>query len=136
MPSMRNINQGINRYSVHRLLPIVFFSFLLSCHTPDSRPERTELPSDSMISKTKMTVILADIHTVEAMLMIKRNKGEDPQKYADIYFEKLFKQYGVSEERFNMNLNYYREDPEDFCKMYENVVQIIVNRQRWNSSLK
>lgn len=116
------------------LFPIIFFFFLFSCQSTDSRMGKAKLPSDSLISKAKMILMLADMHTVEAILMIKRNKGEDPQKYAGVYFDKLFKQYGVSRERFNLNLNYYKEDPEDFCKMYENVVQVIVNRQRWNGS--
>jgi len=89
------------------------------------------MPSDSLISEAKMILILADMHTVEAILMIKRNKGEDPQKYAGIYFDKVFKKYGVSKERFDMNLNHYKEDPEQFCKMYEYVVQVLLNRQRW-----
>lgn len=112
------------------LFPILFILSLISCRTTDSKPEKTSMPSDSLISKAKMILMLADIHTVEAISMIKRNKGEDPQKFAGIYFEKVFEKYGVSRERFDMNLDYYKEDPEQFCKMYESVVQVIVDRQR------
>jgi len=130
---MLNIIQRKNRFSMRYLLPVLILLFLISCGSTDSRPDKSKLPSDSLITKAKMILMLADMHTVEAILMIKRNKGEDPQKYARIYFDKVFEKYGVSRERFNMNMDYYKEDPEQFYKMYESVVQVLVNRQKFYS---
>lgn len=113
------------------LIPVIIFFFFISCSSTGSRRDRYSMPPDSIITKAKMILMLADMHTAEAILMIKRNKGEDPQKYSTVCFEKLFTKYGVSRERFNMNLNYYKEDPEEFYKMYESVVQVLVNRQRF-----
>jgi hypothetical protein len=116
------------------LLPIALILCLFSCGKSGTGTKKQEMPRDSLITEAKMILLLADMHTVEALLLIKRNKGEEPQKVAGVYFERLFRKYGVSRERFNMNMAFYREDPEKFCKMYEYVLQVITDRQRFYGS--
>ncbi len=112
------------------LLPFLLVVTLLACGKSGPAGAKAEMPKDSLITEAKMILMLADMHTVEALLLIRRNKGEDPQKTAAAYFSQLFRKYGVSRERFNMNLDYYRQDPEKFAKMYEYVVQVLTDRQR------
>jgi hypothetical protein len=112
------------------LLSFVLLLTLCSCGRPGTGKAGAEMPRDSLITEAKMILILADLHTVEALLLIRRNKGEDPPQLAAALFDQLFRKYGVTRQRFDMNLSYYKEDPEKFAKMYDYVVQVLTDRKR------
>ena len=67
--------------------------------------------------------------------MLERNSGIDVKEKQAFYYQGIFKKYNVSSGRFDQNLAYYRQDPENFVKMYERVVRIIEDR-RVNAAFK
>lgn len=111
----------------------LLFGLLLciqACGTPEISPEKTGIPADSLISKEKMILVLADVHVIEAVLQTKRNRGKDPKDLIEPYYEKIFRKHGISKTRYDMSLRYYRKDPEQFSKMYDKVIQVISDRQK------
>ncbi len=96
----------------------------------DNTAFQAPISSDSLISPEKMVLILADVHVVEAALLIERNKGTDSERNPDYYYQGVFKKYHISPARYDQNLTYYREDPENFIKMYEKVIILLESRQK------
>jgi hypothetical protein len=63
-------------------------------------------------------------------LVLKRNEGTEQRELASQYYRALFSRYGISRGRYESNLNFYRQDPEEFGKMYDEVIaQLIARRQ-------
>lgn len=105
---------------------LAFLSFLViltGCKSSGEKDLPHGLMKDSIIPQTEMINILADVHILEAALQIQRNKNRDVNIMQDFYYQKLFSNYKVSRGRFKLNLSYYERDPENFRKMYEEVVK-------------
>ncbi|NQV02548.1 MAG: DUF4296 domain-containing protein [Bacteroidia bacterium] len=103
---------------------------LVGC-LPDKKPEEMlMLPADSIIPEAQMVLLLADAHTIEAALLIARNRGTNTTDLTNYYYTGLFKKYGISKERYQQNLEYYREDPEAFTHFYEKVNSELKAREK------
>jgi hypothetical protein len=105
---------------------LAFLSFLVilaGCKSSGEKDLPQGLMKDSIIPQTEMINILADIHIIEATLQVQHNKNGDVIAMEDFYYKKLFSNYKVSRGRFKLNLSYYEKDPENFRKMYEEVVK-------------
>lgn len=118
---------------------LAFLSFLViltGCKSSGEKDFPQGLMKDSIIPQTEMIDILADIHILEAALQIQRNKNGDVIAREDFYYKKLFSNYKVSRRRFELNLSYYERNPENFRKMYEEVVKELDTLQKQNLSSK
>jgi len=105
--------------------------FLLTgCHTDQHRDKPFRIASDSLIPEPEMVMILADVHYIEAALQIGRNRGEETSRQAGYYYEGLFRKYRVSRQRYLQNLEFYRQEPEIFIKLYEKVNQELADREK------
>lgn len=114
-----------------RFMIIMGCLLLLSCGEPSVIKEIDPIvPSDSLIPKEKMIRLLVDIHIVEAALVVKRNETEETNDLAIQYYQAVFKKYGISRNRYDKNLKFYRQDPEEFGKMYEEVIRELTERQK------
>ncbi|MEI7980527.1 MAG: DUF4296 domain-containing protein [Bacteroidota bacterium] len=87
------------------------------------------VPSDSLISREKMVRLLVDIHIIEAALVVKRSDGGEQDDLSVQYYKAVFRKYGISRYRYDQNMKFYRQDPEEFGKMYEEVVSNLTSRQ-------
>ncbi|MCK9421766.1 MAG: DUF4296 domain-containing protein [Bacteroidales bacterium] len=113
------------------LIVILGCLLLFSCGEPRVIKEIDPIfPSDSLIPREKMIRLLVDIHIVEAALVAKRNDGVASNDLAIQYYQAVFKKYGISRNRYDKNLKFYRQDPEEFGKMYEEVVRELTNLQK------
>jgi hypothetical protein len=101
------------------LLTILFM--IAGCKRSGVKDLPPGLVNDSIIPRSEMINILADVHIVEATLQVLRNKNIDPSPLENFYYSKLFSRYKVSKGKFELNLNYYEMDPENLRKMYEEV---------------
>ena len=113
-----------------RLFWLIAFSCLISCTPSDPLADKPKIPSDSIISEDQMVLMLADIHLADAGLLIKRNRGEKTDKLATKYYEGIFQKYHISADRYQMNLDYYRQDFEVLEKLYEKVVVELKAREQ------
>jgi hypothetical protein len=118
------------------LISLILLCCLVSCgsHKTDTRPEK--LPPDSIISRDRMIRILVDLHLVEATIQLQRNKGKDIRLMTQENYQWLFSRYHISRDRFTANLDYYKQDPENFGKMYEIVVKELTDRWKRSSGSK
>jgi hypothetical protein len=107
------------------------FFLLLSCRMSNDQPgSNTGMIPDSLISPANMALILSDIHILEAGLLLKRNESIDKREPLEKYYNGIFAKYHICRQRFNMNLEYYQNDPDEFVKIYDRVVTILETRQK------
>ena len=88
------------------------------------------IQTDSIIPEPQMILMLADAHTIEAALLIARNKGTNISGEEGFFYSGLFRKYGVSRERYQQNLTYYRNNPQLFIQMYEKVNKELASREK------
>ncbi len=111
---------------------LLFLSLLLlfACTTDQQPVEAQLIPADSIIPEEQMVLILADVHIIESAMLIERNRGKNAASQAGFYYTGLFKKYGISRKRYQQNLEYYRDDPDTFIKLYEKVVRELTGREK------
>jgi len=75
-------------------LPLIL---LFACAPEQNSEEILPLPSDSIIPEAQMVLLLADVHVIEAALLIARNRGMSTRDLGHFYYAELFKKYGISQ---------------------------------------
>lgn len=114
-------------------------------------------PGSNIIPREKMVEILADLQIFESTHQILKSKNEDDveakrkaSRYPEIYgvdstadsgkavkpkfdmlmvYEWVFEHYEVSEKSFRESMDFYSNDPEEFEKMYDEVLIRISEKQ-------
>jgi hypothetical protein len=109
-------------------------AILSACTNPLKEERKGILPHDSIISEAVMVQLLADVHILEAGLLVRRNHGERISATADEYYRDLFSKYRISADRFRLNLRYYQWDTDEFSALYEKVIVELKSRQDWITS--
>ena len=101
---------------------------LASCggHKKELLPGK--LTADSVIPRDEMIRVLVEVHLIEASLNIQKERGGNIPLLTQNYYQWLCRKYHFSYQRFRDNLNYYKMDPENFSKMYEEVVKNLNNK--------
>ena len=118
-------------------IAILLCSLFFACgEKKDIREAANTVLPDSLISQEKMIMILADVHLVEAALLLERNDGQQAKDKPGDYYQGIFNKYRISHERYDQNLAYYRENPENFEKMYEKVIELLENRKQTLSAAR
>jgi hypothetical protein len=113
-------------------LPAVILTFLAtSCTKPIEEERNAILPADSIISEPVMVQLLADVHILEAGLLVKRNHGQKIGGISSVWYADLFKKYKISEDRFRLNLQYYQWDTGEYNALYAKVIAEIKSRNEW-----
>ena len=118
-------------------LPLKFRITVILCLLLVSCGNRKEIitadaaiPADSMISSEKMIHILADVHVVEAAILLERNRGLVSKVDPGFYYQGIFNKNHVSQARYDENLRYYQQKPTEFIKMYDRVIRELENREK------
>ena len=99
------------------LIPLLFVALcpvMFSCDNPVEEERSLLMPADSLIPESRMVQILADVHLLEAGILVRTNRAEKTSGLSDIYYQGLFRKYGISDDRFASNLKYYQWDPEKY----------------------
>ncbi|MEI7895441.1 MAG: DUF4296 domain-containing protein [bacterium] len=120
------------RFTLRFLVLFMAVAVLFACR------EKKELsvvpvtvPADSLISGETMILIIADMHVADAAMMLARDADADPDKDQGFYYMGIFRKYRISPARYDMNVSYYRQNPENFAKMYEKVIEVLENRAKF-----
>jgi hypothetical protein len=105
------------------LFGLLLLSIFICCkHQPSTSEQEFQKP-DSLISREKMIRILTDVHLAEAAIVYLKNKGDQTKNLTEDYYSAVFSKYKISKETFTSNFNYYKQDEQDFMKMYEEVIR-------------
>jgi hypothetical protein len=103
---------------------------LASCRNPKTEMLPPHLSADSVFSRIEMINLLVDIHLVEASLVFQRNHGGNIPQLTQSYYQWLYKKYHMSYQRLRGNLDYYKMDPKNFSRMYQEVVKILTDQSK------
>ena len=120
-------------------LPILILLYVLLSGCGDKKVvpgADSPIPADSLISEGKMILILADVHVAEAAMLIGRNEGTDVKDKQAFYYQAIFNKHHISGSRYEQNLAFYRQNPDNFAKMYEKVTTVLENRQKQRAGKK
>jgi len=102
--------------------------FLVSCGGSKKELLPGKLSADSVIPRDEMIKVLVDVHLVEASLNLQKSRGGNVSQLTQNYYQWLCRKYHMSHQRFRDNLNYYKMDPQNFSKIYEEVVKILTDK--------
>lgn len=107
----------------------LFFTFftliLISCTV---KKKEIVLPA-GIISPDSMAVILADMHSVEALITHGLLINNNPSATAFSYYEGVYLQNKISRERFEESYNFYRLQPALLKEIYNKVIEELSSRQ-------
>jgi hypothetical protein len=120
-------------FPVRLTLAILLSTTLFACGDKKELPltDTVSMPADSLIAPEKMVLILSDVHVVEAAMLLDRNEGREPKHNPDHYYNGIFRKYHISAGRYDQNLIYYRQSPDDFMKIYEKVISQVEARKKY-----
>ena len=104
---------------------------MFSCTNQQEKERAAFLPADSIIPQPVMVQLLADVHVLEAGLTSEKVNGGTTARFPDYYYSGLFKKYGVTRQRFLLNIRYYQWDEKEFRKLYDQVVDELDSRNNW-----
>ena len=117
-----------------RVLTYFFFLCLIlvisSCGRHKTVVAQYDIPADSIISRSQMVQMIADIHVMEAALQEVKKKGINEQEMSVFYYNELFSKYHMTGRRFRLNLSNYLGDSEQFYLIYEDVKTELDRRVR------
>lgn len=105
------------------LFSAFFLLLFLGCSHQKPIPEEKVRRPDTLIPREQMIRVITDIHLAEAAIASLKNKGLQTQYLTEDYFNAVFGKYKISKETYTSNFNFYKNDQEDFLKMYEKVVR-------------
>ncbi|MEI7727325.1 MAG: DUF4296 domain-containing protein [Bacteroidota bacterium] len=118
-------------FTARFLFMTLLFTLLFACSGKKDTPVSPAIVStDSLISPEKMILIMSDVHIVESAMLLERNEGQELDGNAGYYYNGIFRKYHISQSRYDQNLLFYRQNPENFAKMYEKVIDVIETRQK------
>jgi hypothetical protein len=119
------------RFTARCFFMTLLCAALFACTGKNDSPVSSSMVSaDSLISPEKMILIMSDVHVVESAMLLERSEGQELEGNADYYYKGIFSKYHISQSRYDQNLLFYRQNPEDFAKMYEKVIDVIETRQK------
>ncbi|MDR2511193.1 MAG: DUF4296 domain-containing protein [Bacteroidales bacterium] len=102
--------------SAHLGIIVFFVLVLASCnsHKPDK-----------LLSKHKMTELLADIETFEVQMQniersVKYNR-DSVRLYVNAGYKEIFDKYGINDSIFRQNVEYYFSEPEKLLDIQKNL---------------
>ena len=94
-------------------LLFVFGMILVAC-------KQKNVPSN-VIPNDKMVNVLVDMHLADAVLSRVSNQDTMLMMASSKYYY-IFKKYGIDSAKFTRSLKYYNYQPDEFAKIYAQVV--------------
>lgn len=116
--------------NIRLLVTSLLICVLFACSGKKDFPVAVdEISPDSIIPAAKMVLVLADVHVVEAAALNARNEGNEKILLKD-YYQGIFTKFHITSGMYDQSLHYYRQNPEQYAKIYEEVITVLENRQK------
>ena len=90
---------------------------LVSC---DIKKTETTAPS-VLLPEEQMIEVMSDVYVLENAINHRRGKGIKTVNLKTKGFDAIFSNYGIKDSIFNLNLNYYNDNPEKMRKVMDSV---------------
>jgi len=116
------------------LWSFVLYLLLISCV---SCQEKKEIKTPSyVIGRDTMVQMLAEIHLLESSMGIRIFDEKKIAEGRNLIKTKIYKQYGVSKERFFKSYDYYTQSSTTIDTIYMDVITEISKRQAEQLNIK
>ncbi len=103
-------------YPTKTILFFLVLMILMACNTNKA--------PDNIIERNKMVNVLADMHLADAVLARVNNQDTMLMMASSKYYF-IFKKYQIDSAKFTNSLKYYNNAPDEFIKMYAEVIDIL-----------
>ncbi|MFI5221494.1 MAG: DUF4296 domain-containing protein [Bacteroidia bacterium] len=110
---------------MQKYLSLFILLILFSCSPENSG---NKLP-EGILSKEKMTDMLADIHTAEALVRMTPHLGDTNTQTVINYYAFIYKKHGVSEADFKKSFEFYVHQPILFDSIYSDVITKLSDKE-------
>ena len=74
-----------------------------------------------MLPEEQMIEVMSDVYVLENAINHRRGKGIKTVNLKTKGFDAIFSHYGINDSIFNLNLNYYNDNPEKMRKVMDSV---------------
>lgn len=85
--------------------------------------------SKDIISKDSLINVIVDMHLGDAILMEPSFQAKQVVINKQEYYSSILKKHSLTNEKFQKNMDYYSQNPEEFEKIYESVIENITRLQ-------
>ena len=82
-----------------------------------------------LLSESQMIDIMTDVQIIEADINSQKTKGLIIGDEPSMYYNQLFKHYGITDNIFSQNLKYYTLDPTTLEKIMDSVTNRLLKAQ-------
>ena len=90
----------------------------------------TDTSPDDLIEKDKMVKVMIEIHLLESKVNnVRINPIDSTQAVYNHYENLLFKDLEITQEQYERSFNYYVDNPNEFEKIYNAVVDSLMERE-------
>ncbi|AKD05797.1 hypothetical protein PKOR_17670 [Pontibacter korlensis] len=96
---------------------------MLGCQSENGQKPSNRIPKDKMVS------ILADIHTIEALIETKVVYPDTALMIFNQEQQEIFEKYDVTQQQFKDSYNYYLKNLAEMDALYETVVDTLSMRE-------
>ncbi len=87
--------------------------------------------SEDIIPHDQMTVLLAEIHLLEAKIQNLNIRSYDSAKVVYNHYEKLlFEDFNITQDQYKRSFTYYVDRTDEFKKVYDAVVDTLMQREK------
>jgi hypothetical protein len=97
------------------LLIPTFIMFSISCRK--NGDVSVKKPAQ-LIEKSKLSKVLTEAYIIESVIYFKAQKGVDYTLYTTVYYNALFKKYGITKKQYNESLKYYIETDKNVSELF------------------
>lgn len=87
-----------------------------------------KLPEDVM-TKDKLVEVLVDVHIADATLTILALHKKDKTFHPSVFYQQVLEKHNVTREQFDVTLKHYSKKPQEFDKIYEQVLSELSKRK-------
>ncbi len=111
-------------YKISKIFSIFVLIILTMISSSCRMVEKEETPMipENLIPIEQMVDILVDFHLIEASLLNKQHQLKDIDYQTSRYYDFILKKHEITREKFNVSLDYYKQDIEKMKIIYQDIV--------------
>jgi Domain of unknown function (DUF4296) len=109
------------RNLLNHIVILIFTVIFISCENNQIKTTKDIIPQAEMVD------VITEIEFTQALIKLKfANQDTVDQQQL---FDEVYKEFDISEEKFNNSLNYYSKEPKLLEEMYAEVINNLSEKQ-------
>ncbi|MFH0864665.1 MAG: DUF4296 domain-containing protein [Bacteroidota bacterium] len=112
------------------IFPLIFlFSFFAFCGKKNDDEKNAIPPNSGIVSSDEMVQILEDVYLAEGAINSKEQSSDNPQYFANRYYNYILKKHNMTGEQFMESYTYYSSNAEEMVKILELIINDLSRKQ-------